>query len=144
MSECSFCRGLACWRWRFHGRHRQQAGSYRGEVSPTFWTVPPIRRSRLAGDGDFTGAIASKPAPTGANIAEMAVVEPSPRKCCLGRGMTMHQCCAILRAALAVKIPTKSQVMHLQKPRFCREFSLNIVGCRVKYPAGSFLDCTSR
>jgi len=34
--------------------------------------------------------------------------------------------------------------MHLQKPRFYREFSLNIVGCRVKYPARRFLDCTSR
>ncbi|MCP1518573.1 putative secreted protein [Pseudomonas migulae] len=93
------CRSPACWRWRFHGRYRQQAGSYgsRGcwglwvhpklvgagllamamswAPSPASWLLriarvlgivgsPKTCRSRLAGDGDVTGAIASKLAPT--------------------------------------------------------------------------------
>jgi len=36
------------------------------------------------------------------------------------------------------------QVMHLRKPGFSREFSLNVVVYRVKNPVGSFLYCTPR
>jgi len=59
------CRSPACRRWRFRGRHRRQAGSYRdcGGVRGLRVDTKPVG-AWLAGDGDFVGAIASKPAPT--------------------------------------------------------------------------------
>ncbi|CAI8932926.1 hypothetical protein EMIT0P44_480018 [Pseudomonas sp. IT-P44] len=56
---------------RLQGRHRQQAGSYKGFVAGTGKVNNTIHcRSRLAGDEarefciDFKAAIAGKPAPT--------------------------------------------------------------------------------